>query len=256
MDSTKTIGENIMYELKDLFKKWKIAHENDNKWQDNFPMYLHEGLRMIPCEEFKGSFIEDGKFGDCADKVKILFIARESNVLSNEKNENYPIDGEFWMKKVVDVKKNNEKTYYIKESVALSDEDKRRLKGNQTNYYRYMKKIKAYIQNSKEEITDLNDCAYMNLNKRGGYGRCYYQKGHYPRLEEYIDNYKCLIQKEIEILNPENVVFLGYNKGYGDIVMELIKNGLKRNIPCYAVHHPSSTRKYKDLENKLRVQIL
>ena len=71
--------------------------------------------------------------------------------------------------------------------------------------------------------------AYINLNKRGGFGST-----NHARLKHYVNEYKCYISKEIEIINPDIIVCGGT---YG------IVNAL--NIKCHEIrndYHPSARR--------------
>ncbi len=229
-----------MSNLDDLFKNWRSRHINDTEWKNNFPM--DPISKEPPPEIFKSSFTIDGKFDDKVSDIKILFICRESNVNGKaEKTDN------FWMKKVVETmqenKNNGTHNYYVNDDCQLALKEKRVAKRVQTVYYNYLIKI------CELKKTELSSCAYMNLNKRGGYGRCCF-----ARLEKYIDNYSDLIQNEIEILSPETVVFLGYREGYGKKVLKLIKN-VNPNIKCYTVYHPSSPGKEKVLKSKLGEEI-
>jgi hypothetical protein len=118
------------------------------------------------------SFIYDGSFSSIdLDFHEILFIARESH------DNSVGIKKYFWMKEVVN------KT--VK---------------NGGKYYNCIDMIANYIDTNIQ----LDKCAYMNINKRGGTAKC-----NFKILDEYARKYNKFITKEIEIINPKYIVILG-----------------------------------------------
>ena len=55
-----------------------------------------------------------------------------------------------------------------------------------------------------DNATGLSDCAYLNLNKRGGFHTC-----DQKRPGEYTRRYQPFIHREIELLAPERIVVCG-----------------------------------------------
>lgn len=182
--------------LDDLFSEWKERHseECESSYEKTAPKSKNE--KCIPnYNDFKNSFCPDGYVGD-ENKAELLFICRESNVDGNAE-----INDEFWFKKISKMKKT--KYYWCTNLIA--------------------DKFGLY----------LCECAYMNINKRGGYGSC-----DSNQLKEYATLYEDYILKEIELINPKKVVILG---GLRDEIVEIIMKS-EREIYKYP-YHPCVYRK-------------
>ena len=199
--------------LEKLFEIWKEAHKKDGNFENNFPR--NPDNKNEPCCNFKDSFTYDGFLSE-KEEADILFIAREPNV--SEKGEiNEAVTNEyFWMRDVVE-----------KKAANIG-----RIGRNGTVYYNYLNKIAAKFD------TNIKSCAYMNINKRGGYGKCTFD-----RLNTYFVDYKDFILKEIELINPKRIVLLGYGKY--EYVNELRRRLKAKEI--YQVYHPSCPQKYNTL---------
>lgn len=202
-------------DLPTLFFAWEEAHKNDGNRENNFPQCPCCG--NIPPDAFKGSFTPDGYLSDKTD-IDILFIARESNV-----SEKIAAGGE------------TDHTFWLKAADENKDSTARKYKS-------YIREIAEKMDSSYEQS------AYMNINKRGGYSQC--TKG---RLSEYINDYKEYIMNEIRLINPKRIVFLGYDKKYGDALVGMIKD-INKEIKCYSVYHPSAPNK-KDAFRGLETEI-
>ena len=209
----KKYNLNNIETLEKLFEVWKKANMEDENTGNNFPRNPDNGNE--PPYDFKDSFTYDG-FLSNENKADILFIAREPNV--SEKGEiNEAVTNEyFWMRDVVE-----------KKAANIG-----RIGRNGTVYYNYLNEIAANFD------TNIEFCAYMNINKRGGYGKCTFD-----RLNTYFDDYKNFILKEIELINPKRIVLLGYGKY--EYVNKL--RGLLKAKEIYQVYHPSCPQKYKTL---------
>ena len=205
--------------LDELFEEWEKAHENDKYYEKTFPSCPCCGV--MPTEEFKTSFTYDG-FLSGNEGIKLLFIGRESNATDKIKKEK-ELDKNFWMRKVWDGEINGKEA---------------------NNYKSYLTKIREYFKCENDA------CAYMNINKRGGYSQC-----DYTRLDNYVAVYSEFIKKEIELIGPEIIVFLGVGKyKYREKLRDIIKN-IDKNIKCYEVYHPSAPGKESKLEEKLNNEI-
>jgi len=145
-------------DLKELFEDWKEAHKKDDHWLDTFPKCPCCGA--MPPEDFKISFTYDGYLTDNKE-IKLLFIGRESNVSADIKAFGKAKEC-FWMK-----------------------DGKGKVR---ENYEKYLKEIAEALH------VDYKNCAYMNINKRGGYGACSYDS-----LLNYVNVYRKFIKNEIEI---------------------------------------------------------
>lgn len=154
-------------------------------------------------------FIYDGSISnENLDSHKILFVCRESLCLK-PLDESRGMDKYFWFKEVVWGKEKNGR-----------------------KYYNCMDMIAGYIG---KDIS-LKECAYMNINKKGGDSKC-----DFKALEEYAKKYRGFITKEIEILNPECIVILGKLADYGANTAEeiFIEYGRKHNTDVYMYdRHP------------------
>lgn len=168
---------------------------------------LFEEWYAKQCRDEKGvksSFIYDGSLSnENLDSHKILFVCRESH----DKSEGMKKD--FWFKNVV--------------------------WGNVTGggkYYNCMDMIAGYI--GKDIF--LKECAYMNINKKGGNSKC-----DFKALEEYAEKYRGFITREIEVLNPKCIVILGKLAAYGAKISEeiFIEYGREHNTDVYMYdRHP------------------
>lgn len=78
----------------------------------------------------------------------------------------------------------------------------------------------------------VKECAYININKRGGDSTC-----DMNRLKTYAETYRDFIVKEVEIINPEIVIFLGK---LDNSIYEIVKEGCADNTTYYLYpRHPS-----------------
>lgn len=205
--------------LEDLFDKWQKAHEDDKNFNNNCTL----------SEDAKKNFVLDGRF-DEAKTGGILFICKESNV---ECDIEYG-EKEFWMKNVVDAKSKGE--YFN----PLTTNDK----CAQTKYYNCLCLIIKDINNKTGNSYKIEDCAYMNINKRGGKG-----VADNVKIKNYFNNYCDLIKKEIMLLNCDYIVVFCYESL--NYIVDELKNieGCSDKIYGYA-KHPSRYSK-KCLSEKL-----
>ena len=189
--------------LNNLFEYWKKKQSNDNKWEKTFPKKYENGNPIIPTEDFKNSFCVDGFLSDEFNHV--LFILKESNTGgASELNDT------FWFKGCLDGK----------------------ITGNGAKRWNlYCNSLKKYL-----EICEIGEnilytqCAYMNLNKRGGYGKC-----DDKQLKNYVEEYKECIKNQIEIFNPEHIICCGAGVVY-DLVKYVIEEDMP-NVKIYDCYH-------------------
>ena len=104
-------------------------------------------------------------------------------------------------------------------------------------------KSEKALEKNKEALKKI---AFMNLNKRGGFGNIQGEN-----FLKYIETYKDYIRREIEIINPDVIVWCAcntYKKKYMDAIFddkyknvwqqkELVLN--KKEIPILRMWHPS-----------------
>lgn len=203
-------------DLGTLFCLWQTAQSRETgRPEDAFPDLRQAKLPgLIFSDAFAHSFCPDGflKEGGKPD-VPILFICRESNISGSIednilKPEGVGNDGQdkgnqslFWLREVVECREKDPHGYFPDGGV-LSAADK----GAQTKYYNCLLKLLVHLK--KENLigkdVKLSDCAYLNINKRGGFADC-----DLTRLATYAQRYQLFIQKEISLIRPQHIVICG-----------------------------------------------
>lgn len=147
-------------------------------------------------------FSKDGFLGN-EDKAKVLFVCREPHIYDTEKSKD----------------EKNGKFFWVKECAV---------KNKSTEYYNLPIKC---LEDLKLKST-IDECAYININKRGGDSTC-----DMNRLKTYAETYRDFIVKEVEIINPEIVIFLGK---LDNSIYEIVKEGCADNTTYYLYpRHPS-----------------
>lgn len=120
----------------------------------------------------------------------MLFIAKECH--SNDTISN--IDSQFFAHMELDIERTGQKS------------KNQFLKGIAMLYNAYTNN--DYI-NVNKSIKPLENIAFMNLNKRGGYAYC-----NWEILLYYVARYKDYIKKQIEIINPDIIICCGPSVKY------------------------------------------
>lgn len=251
-----------------LFRLWQIAQmcETDPK-SSSFP-----NLSLAKCSDltfsntFASSFCPDGflkkeetlkkkseEKSDGAPGVPILFICRESNIsgcikegpekgtkeivgnIGQEKGDE-PL---FWLREVVRCKEKDRSDYFPGKNSPGTAE-----KTAQTKYFNCLSQVLKYLKVD----TELSNCAYLNINKRGGFASCDQSK-----LAIYAERYQLFIQKEIELIKPEKIVVCGELKSQRlqDTLEEVFRNCKKYNYWVYPKHPSRYTKDVVPKEVKL-----
>lgn len=207
--------------MEDLFACWKEAQKNvSNPNCEN---------RHI-CKE---SFAPDGIICEkkyCQEIKRILIISKECNLTPPAENAMVCADGvHFWLKDILLSGVNHAET------------------GSGTRYINGLAVICNAILNVNnttpdKDWTNLKKCAYINLNKRGGYSSC---KDEY--LTEYVEQerFKFFIKRQIELINPTIIVCCG------EIVHELVRPIIDNSIELWCAYHPSCRRSYQIIYDSL-----
>ena len=91
--------------------------------------------------------------------------------------------------------------------------------------YTKSQKIDANRPSGKEIQDAVKQVAFMNLNKRGGS-----QKVNKKVLNDYVEEYKNEIKEEIEILQPDYIIWCAGEKPMGKILEK--KNGIEMLHPA------------------------
>ena len=149
----------------------------------------------------KESWCEDGfVFEEKSNTV--LYILNETNLDNGNK-----ANGQFWFK---------ENFGQLKHPIINRVQD-----------------MQAILCAELENLT-MQDISYMNINKRGGFDSC-----NYNTLKKYYYKYKEFIIKEINIIDPNIIVFATGNNGidiYNDLIADKDKINCKNII---FMSHPS-----------------
>lgn len=188
--------------LEELFDLWKQAHEaeEESSLSKTFPRCPCCGNFPNDRQKFKVVFYPDGYIEDDSRFNGILIICKESNVtadiLSNHFKEN------FW------IKERKEKT---------------------GKYWNFIKKAFEKLSVENGDLKAEQFCAYMNLNKRGGYSRATYKQ-----LAQYILKYRRFIKRQLEIINPKYIVCGG--NGVYNCIKDILPNRVEIILDCW---HPS-----------------
>ena len=268
--------EDAMKECKNLRMLsclWQTAQgleiDAQEKTYPNLALAKVSGLTFS--KTFARSFCVDGflkeeeklkEKSDGAPEVPVLFICRESNISGNIKDnvlnpEGVGTDGQdkenqslFWLREVVKCKEKDPHDYFPSGGKLSSSE-----KGAQTKYYNCLSQLLDRLKEDEELIGEdeklidkkkkLSDCAYLNINKRGGFADC-----DLTRLATYAQRYQVFIQKEIQLINPEKIVVCGELKDQclQDTLEEIFRNYGKINYWVYP-KHPSryTTEAFKNI---------
>ena len=174
---------NKQEQLNQLFKEWKNAHH----------LEPDESLKKTINGKYidKDFFEKDGIIDEVAylnEKTKVLFISAEAN--ADEYNAKNGIKETDYCKVYID--------YYY----SGKDDWKGKMRERLSAIY-------GCITNQPEmpfhELA--NRFAVMDLNKRGG--KSTLDGGEH--IKHYVEYYKEYIKKEIEIINPDLVVWIGLN---------------------------------------------
>lgn len=190
-------------DLESLFEIWKETHKNEKNYEYTFPKN-QDGI--IPPEGFKTSWNDDGYLSENKENIEILFVLKEPNDQTSIENKYFGEKG-FWLKDHID----NFRCAIPRRMFKTAEE-----------------KLGKGITR-KNWVTG---AAVMNLNKRGGYNKTYCP----DQISNYVDTYKDFINREIEIINPQKIVFMcGVN--YSKIIIDTL------NVSKYKVYyapHPAA----------------
>lgn len=259
-------------DLGTLFGLWQIAQmcETDPK-SGSFP-----NLSLAKCSgltfsgTFASSFCPDGflkkeetlkkkseEKSDGAPGVPILFICRESNIsgcikegskkgtkeivgnIGQEKGDE-PL---FWLREVVNCKAEGR---YFENGAEPSTPEKTA----QTKYYNCLKKLLCDLNKKGliDENVEPSNCAYLNINKRGGFSSCDQSK-----LAVYAERYQLFIQREIELIKPKTIVVCGElkNQCLQNTLEEIFRSCEKQEYWVYPKHPSRYTKDVVPKEVKL-----
>lgn len=249
--------EDAMKECKNLRMLsclWQTAQgleiDAQEKTYPNLALAKVSGLTFS--KTFARSFCVDGFLKEEGTAgVPVLFICRESNISGNIKDnvlnpEGVGTDGQdkgnqplFWLREVVRCKEKDRSDYFPGKNSPGTAE-----KTAQTKYFNCLSQVLKYLKVD----TELSNCAYLNINKRGGFSSC-----DQSRLAVYAERYQLFIQKEIELIKPEKIVVCGDLKSQclQDTLEEIFRNCKKYNYWVYPKHPSRYTKDDVPKEVKL-----
>lgn len=243
---------NSCNDLESLFKEWTKAHKEEP--DDILKLTMPRNNGKDPNSGIaaaKNRFCFDGYIGDNR-RADIAFVLKESNASDKIDKGEPEEDRYFWFKKL------------------YNERDKDKSKQDDNKYYRRL------LMMSKKLGFCLGNCAYVNLQKRGGFGTVDNRA-----LKKYTEHYSNYILRELEILEPGYIVCLGTFDTLVNLVfkdrkkdvcttevevelngdlkkikfrsaeIELFKrNGKSRMVTCINMYHPAyrcNDDYYKDL---------
>lgn len=221
-------------QLEKLFIKWKDkqVNESEKDWKKT------KGTTKYVSKSY---FCEDGIIDEKVfekEKIKVLFITNEANDDINGLDENIDSSRVKAFKEYHDVKKDDWKGKLRERVCAI---------------------YKVIINNyDLHEYEVSYNFAFMNLNKRAGT-----KKITDKHIERYVELYKDEIISEIQIINPDIIVWLGINtyylNQYLDAYLEdkrCYMNINSKRVPILRMPHTSYAFTLKDkpmdkFENKI-----
>lgn len=233
--------------LGELFEAWINAQksescesckgkEGEKKYSGTFPRNGKKGEepRNPNYNIFKESFEKDGKLKLGKNEKELegdtLFILKESNhsKVNRDNKELEPYTGEsFWLQECI-----------------YKEINKKWIKGDAIGvFYKFRNRFANFIEG--EETLQNANCfqyKYMNINKRGGYGRT-----DSIALKNYFKKYQEFILREIELLEVDNIVLCGkYDSEIVDTIKEYAnkgnKEGKKIEVFCDLKHPTVASR--------------
>lgn len=184
---------NSIETLSRLFDLWSDAHVTQSVYnctQETIPKRTVKGVEEHISIE---SFTKDGPLDKDAERISILFILKESNTGKNNDGL-YCANGNFWF------------SDYLHDELfngSMRFKDKK----DYRDFINYRDKIGACVNVINPAFSwkkDYSKVAYMNINKRGGFGST-----DQKTLNNYVQMYAPFIKKQIEILRPEIIVIMG-----------------------------------------------
>jgi len=178
-------------QLKELFENWKKAQieENEEHWQNK--------TRGNTTYISKRQFCEDGIINEDffeKEPKKVLFI-------SNEANDDYEAH-----RNRIETSRIKDFQEYYKDK-EIENEWGGKLRERVCALYKVI--IKDY---DIPEHLVAEKFAFMNINKRGGGKNIAdenWKRGYENHIEEYCKYYADYIKKEIEIIDPDIIIWLG-----------------------------------------------
>lgn len=234
------INLDDVHTLPELFERWQKEQKesgpaelscardrNRSRKESTFPdlsKYAKGKDEIDYHDDFCMSFCYDGRLTEWQEGRKtVLFICREANIADEEHIDKDDKDKEMLLPETMR-EGNCPENFWMKEQYLCPEKRKN------NKYYKLIQKV---IGEPSESV----NLAYMNLNKRGGFGKC-----NMARIGHYVDLYQKFIRKEIELIAPD-VIICGGTFGFVNeycLADELIKTQKKEEIICRDFYHPAA----------------
>lgn len=232
--------------LKDLFKCWKKKQSNDSGEET---CNSQDGYVVATNSFYEDGIVKPKEYQN--SEMKVLFITNEVSINCKEDNaeKKHGLKGKCEGGHLIGNDKGNTVcsfNNYIDGKEQETWSGKMRIKFGEM--YRIITEGENYkIESPFDEKVNkeaLKKIAFMNLNKRGGFGNIQGET-----FLKYIETYKDYIRREIEIINPDVIVWCGcntYKKKYMDAIFDnkdvwkkkkLIPD--KNKVPILRMWHPS-----------------
>lgn len=216
--------------LEELFESWRDKNE--------------ENTSFVP-DGFLRKKVE-GKEEGC----DILFISKESH---EERDDNKYDD--FWMKRMVTGEHKHCKNDFDKGGIVFP-----RHLAAIYNYFYPQKKFQkndiiSWHWDSFEErkktgdrfFPTLENCGYMNLNKRGGGAQVS------KNFAEIVKKDKAYIKRQIELMSPQKIVMLG--AGLSSFLKD-IEVITKTTISVFETYHPRARKTIKEYIDRIQPTLI
>lgn len=209
-------------QLKELFEEWKnVQSIEDNEIFKRTKGDTQNISKTTFCED--GIIDEDIFENPKENPIKVLFITNEPNSDNEDAGSRIAAF-------------NN---YYNSEDKI--DNWRGKLREKTCALY------KAIVKNYKvPEWRVARNFAFMNINKRGGNNTIADSNNDKNHIEEYCRQYKDFIRKEIDIINPDIIVWMGITTYNMNLYKKYLGAKEKKsgqfyidNIPILKIDHPS-----------------
>ena len=229
-------------DLKTLFALWEQAHKADPLCACNTQS---KGAKMAP----KESFIEDGNGANYwRASPRVLFVLREAHAYGADQSVH--ADYGEWLEE-------GRFTQWFMDG----DKNIDRMEGLSLRTFRKYRQDAGKIASLIDDRLTLDDVAYMNLDKRGGF-----ENTKHAILRKYVNNYRDFIRREIAILDPDWIVCCGTfghvldvldidDMGEGAVPCRILENWGGKERKILNVYHLSAFGKYKNDFEKIGREI-
>ena len=235
---------NSVKKLEDLFNRWKEEQLKDKETTCN----SKNGYVVATNSFYKDGIVNLKEYQN--SEKKVLFITNEVSIDCKQDNDekNPGLKGKCEDGHLVG---NNEGNTVCSFAKYINGEEQETWSGKMRikfgEMYRIITEKNYKIESSFDEDANreaLKKIAFMNLNKRGGFGNIQGEN-----FLKYIETYKDYIRREIEIINPDVIVWCAcntYKKKYMDAIFDnkdvwkkkkLIPD--KNKVPILRMWHPS-----------------